>query len=135
MTTPAAPQTDSWQWLVQLAEDLCGAVGPELSLINGFTIDASGRASRGTPAGEDVSPGHPPSVLAPWMYWSDERLRSDDLTERMSAITSAHRNGRAGKHGWVLQPYEDYSATPPDKLLQECQSAWDVQEVNWIGVA
>ena len=138
MTTPATPHAKgeaAWHWLLGLAEELCDSIGADLGLINGFAVRRGGEVVGGTPAGNEVAPGHPPLVLCPWMYWSAARLVEDAILAGLHSVKpAAARSGPSPAGGWVLQAHADYSDAAPRQLLNACATAWKVQRLEWLGV-
>jgi len=138
MMTPGEPLgggDDAWHWLTTFAEDLLDAIGADLGLINGFTIDPDGESVGGTPAGPEVAPGHPPEALLPWMYWGVNRLAEDGIVDGLRALhETAFRSSGTPRGGWVLEAYDDYSSVPPSELVAAYARELRVPEPVWMSV-
>jgi hypothetical protein len=133
MTTPAAPES-AWEWVTELMEDVCDAIEADLGLINGFTIRSDGRSVGSTPAGSEVAPGGPPAVLLPWMYFGPPRIADNVLAQGLTRLVeAAFRSGPSAGGGWVLQPYKEYSATPPTAVLDAFRESLRVAP-RWMAV-
>lgn len=138
MTTPARPlgaPDDAWRGLTGLAEDLCDVIGADLAMINGFAVRRGSDGVGGTPAGEEVAPGHPPRVLLPWMYVGPSRRAEagiDDGLRRLAGV--AFRSSASPRGGWVLQAHEHYSAAPPAPLIAAYAAAFNMPPPEWIAV-